>query len=371
MNNAIEGHTVMTMTSHSKKAYKAAGVDLDKADDVVRIAKRAASIATRSDISVGMIGGFSGGFKIPKGYESPVILAATDGVGTKLELAQQLDRPDGLGIDLVAMSVNDILTQGGEPLAFLDYFATDSIDTPTFERILMSIAKACKESNCALVGGETAEMPGFYSPKQYDLAGFAVGVVDEKNLLPRPQDMRAGDIMLGVASSGPHANGYSLIRKILKDNGVTQDVLLDSKTSLYDALMEPTRLYVHPILDVLKTEGDAIKGTIHVTGGGFQDNIPRVLPDHLTALVELEAWPLPEVFTWLAVHGKLDALSLLNTFNCGIGFILVVNHADASRVACALSDRLGGEVVYAIGSLNQKTSPDEEAVCFTGLESFI
>jgi phosphoribosylformylglycinamidine cyclo-ligase len=361
----------MSLSTDSKAAYKAAGVDLDKANDVVEIAKRAASIAKRPDIAVGMIGGFSGGFKIPKGYDSPVILAATDGVGTKLELAQQLNKPDGLGIDLVAMSVNDILTQGGEPLAFLDYFATDAIDAPTFERILTSIARGCKESNCALVGGETAEMPGFYAPKQYDLAGFAVGVVDEAKILPRTDAMQAGDVLLGVASSGPHANGYSLIRKILKDNAVIEDVSLDINASLFDALMAPTRLYVQPVLELLKTHNPSIKGMVHVTGGGFQDNLPRVLPEHLNVNVDLNGWRLPKVFAWLANQGQLDGLSVLNTFNCGVGFVLVVEASKAESVRRALRDILGGEEVYTIGRLQEKSASDDSRVYFDGLETFL
>lgn len=354
----------------SDEAYRQAGVDLERAKDVVEIAKTATQKSQRPDITLGGIGGFSGAFRIPKGYESPILLAATDGVGTKLELAQQLGKHDGIGIDLVAMSVNDLLTQGGEPLVFLDYFATDKIQADVLATILDSIARGCAESNCALVGGETAEMPGFYAKNQYDLAGFAVGVVEEAKLLPRPQTMQAGDVLLGIASSGAHANGYSLIRKILKDAQLSIDVTLEnSEASLYEALLEPTRLYVKPILDLLKSQSSAIKGMVHVTGGGFQDNIPRILPSHLKAVVDVSTWSLPPMFAWLAKHGNLDALSILHTFNAGIGFVLCVSAEEADAVQACLSDILAGETVYRLGTLDEKGSA-EEAISFLKLDSF-
>jgi phosphoribosylformylglycinamidine cyclo-ligase len=354
----------------SDEAYRQAGVDLERAKDVVEIAKTATQKSQRPDITLGGIGGFSGAFRIPKGYESPILLAATDGVGTKLELAQQLGKHDGIGIDLVAMSVNDLLTQGGEPLVFLDYFATDKIQADVLATILDSIARGCAESNCALVGGETAEMPGFYAKNQYDMAGFAVGVVEEAKLLPRPQHMQAGDVLLGIASSGAHANGYSLIRKILKDAKLSIDVPLEnSEASLYEALLAPTRLYVKPILDLLKSESSAIKGMVHVTGGGFQDNIPRILPSHLKAVVDVSTWSLPPMFAWLAKHGNLDALSILHTFNAGIGFVLCVSAEEADAVQACLSDILAGETVYRLGTLDEKGSA-EEAISFLKLESF-
>ena len=357
-------------TPSSDEAYRQAGVDLERAKDVVEIAKTATQKSQRPDITLGGIGGFSGAFRIPKGYESPVLLAATDGVGTKLELAQQLDKHDGIGIDLVAMSVNDLLTQGGEPLVFLDYLATDRIEANRLATILESIATGCAESNCALVGGETAEMPGFYAKNQYDLAGFAVGVVEEAKLLPRSEAMHAGDVLLGVASSGPHANGYSLIRKILKDARITADVPLPhSEVSLYSALLKPTRLYVKPILALLKTHSAAIKGMVHVTGGGFQDNLPRILPAHLKAVVDLSSWSLPPVFRWLAQTGGLDALSILHTFNAGVGFVLCVSAEEADGVAERLSAILEGESVIRLGHLDEKP-PQETAISFLHLDSF-
>ena len=354
----------------SDEAYRQAGVDLERAKEVVEIAKTATQKSQRPDITLGGIGGFSGAFRIPKGYEAPILLAATDGVGTKLELAQQLGKHDGIGIDLVAMSVNDLLTQGGEPLVFLDYFATDKIQADVLATILDSIARGCAESNCALVGGETAEMPGFYGKNQYDLAGFAVGVVEEAKLLPRPQTMQAGDVLLGIASSGAHANGYSLIRKILKDASITADVpLAGSDLSLYDALLAPTRLYVKPILDLLKTHSSGIKGMVHVTGGGFQDNIPRILPEHLKAVVNLSSWTLPPVFAWLAKHGNLDTLTILHTFNAGIGFVLCVSAEEAASVKSRLSDLLDGETIYTLGQLAERPV-DDEPISFLGLAPF-
>ncbi|XVJ51379.1 MAG: phosphoribosylformylglycinamidine cyclo-ligase [Vampirovibrio sp.] len=345
----------------SDEAYREAGVDLDRAKAVVDIAKDATTTQARAELLLGGIGGFSGAFRLPKGYESPVLLAATDGVGTKLELAQQLGRHDGIGIDLVAMSVNDLLTQGGEPLVFLDYFATERIEPEVFATILKSIAGACQASNCALVGGETAEMPGFYAKHQYDLAGFAVGVVEEAHLLPKSDRMVVGDVLLGVASSGPHANGYSLIRHILKQAKIDADLPLPyTQDSLYDALLMPTRLYVKPILALLQEHRSAIKGMVHMTGGGFQDNLPRILPPHLKAVVNVDAWPLPPVFQWLAEAGNLEMLSLLHTFNAGIGFVLCVSAQEAPTVKACLSDLLDGEVIYDMGHLAVR-APDTPA----------
>jgi phosphoribosylformylglycinamidine cyclo-ligase len=352
---------MMTQKVSSDEAYRQAGVDLENAKAVVGFAQKASQLGGRTDITVGGIGGFSGGFRIPKGYESPILLAATDGVGTKLDLAQQLGKHEGIGIDLVAMSVNDLLTQGGEPLVFLDYFATDKIQADVLDAILSSIGEGCRESNCALIGGETAEMPGFYAKGQYDLAGFAVGVVEEAHLLPKPEAMQAGDVLLGIASSGAHANGYSLIRKILKDNAITQDrPLPHGEETLYDALLKPTRLYVRPILELLKTHRNAIKGMVHVTGGGFQDNIPRILPPHLKAVIDLDSWERPPVFEWLAQAGHLDDLSLLHTFNAGIGFVLCVEATQAEAVQKALGDILNNEPIYQIGTLATKKGMAEE-----------
>ncbi len=348
---------MMTQNTSSDEAYRQAGVDLEQAKAVVGLAKKASQTSQRPEITLGGIGGFSGGFRIPKGYESPILLAATDGVGTKLDLAQQLGCHHGIGIDLVAMSVNDLLTQGGEPLVFLDYFATDQIQADVLDQVLSSIGEGCRESNCALIGGETAEMPGFYAKGQYDLAGFAVGVVEEAHLLPKQEAMQAGDVLLGIASSGPHANGYSLIRKILKDNAITQDMPLpNSSETLYEALLKPTRLYVRPILALLKTHRNAIKGMVHVTGGGFQDNIPRVLPPYLKAVIHTASWERPPVFEWLAQAGHLDTLSLLHTFNAGIGFVLCVDASQAESVQKALSELLLGEAIYRIGVLETRSS---------------
>lgn len=319
--------------SSSHQAYKEAGVDLARAGEVVDIAKAAAACAHRPDISLGGIGGFSGAFRLPVGYKSPVLLAACDGVGTKLELAQQLGQLQGLGQDLVAMSVNDLLVQGAEPLVFLDYVATGRIEPDELTILLGSIGKACAESGCTLLGGETAEMPGFYPTGRFDLAGFAVGVAEEQALYPKQSALTAGDKLIGLASSGFHSNGYSLVRKLIVQHKPDLTKPLEANGQpLSQLLLEPTRLYVKPVLALLKAFPQAVRAMVHITGGGFQDNLPRVLPSYLQAQVNVSAWSWSPVALWLKQLGNLSDETMLNTFNCGIGFVLIVDSACESDV---------------------------------------
>jgi phosphoribosylformylglycinamidine cyclo-ligase len=321
-------------TLSSDEAYRQAGVDLKNAEAVVDIARNAAH-GTQAPWVLGGIGGFSGAFEIPEGYRQPVMLCACDGVGTKLKLAFAADRHDTVGIDLVAMSVNDILVNGGQPLAFLDYLATDKIQPPQLESILKGIAEGCSQAGCALLGGETAEMPGFYTKNEYDLAGFCVGVAEKAKLYPRKEAIQAEDVLIGLASNGLHSNGYSLVRKILfADHNLTlNDTVpeLDGQT-LADVLLTPTRIYVQPVLKLLNTFPDAVRAMVHITGGGFYDNIPRVLKHGLSATLDSSCWDLPTFFRTLLTLGRLSNEALWHTFNCGIGFILVVNPAAADEV---------------------------------------
>ncbi|MEB3286761.1 MAG: phosphoribosylformylglycinamidine cyclo-ligase [Vampirovibrionales bacterium] len=317
----------------SDEAYRQAGVDLKRADAVVDIAKAAAK-NTGQPFVLGGIGGFSGAFEIPDGYQSPVLLTACDGVGTKLKLAFLANRHDSVGIDLVAMSVNDILVNGGRPLAFLDYVATAKIEPNALAQILGGIGEGCAQSGCALLGGETAEMPGFYAASEYDLAGFCVGVAEKKNLYPKRDQIAPGQVLIGLSSSGLHSNGYSLVRKIL-----LEDHALDlSQTpeglneSLGDALLRPTTIYVEPVLALLEQMPEAVLAMVHVTGGGFYDNIPRVLPDGVMAKINRHAWQAPKIFGLLQRLGKLSDETMAHTFNCGIGFILLVKAEEAPSV---------------------------------------
>lgn len=341
--------------THSSEAYRQAGVDLDRADAVVGIAKHAAqqSIGDARIRLLNAIGGFSGAFELPPGFKQPVILTACDGVGTKLKLANQLNQHDTVGIDLVAMSVNDILVNGGEPLAFLDYVATAQINPTILEAVLAGISEGCRQAGCALVGGETAEMPGFYANGEYDLAGFCVGVAEKTELYPRLDRVADGDILIGIASSGLHSNGYSLVRKIVADHNLKlTDTPAGLREPLGQALLTPTQIYVKPVLKLLKQLPDAINAMVHVTGGGFYDNIPRVLPKTLSANIDKKSWPKPAIFDYLQSLSGLSDETMAHTFNWGIGYILVVqpNHKDA--VLAAL------ENAFEIGQLKKSDKPE-------------
>lgn len=348
-----------THSSDSKQAYRSAGVDLDRADTVVEIAKRLAkeTLVGSAIKTLGGIGSFSGAFELPAGYQQPVMLSACDGVGTKLKIAIETGLHHTVGIDLVAMSVNDILANGGKPLIFLDYVATSEIDPQVFEQILTGIKDGCKDAGCALLGGETAEMPGFYPKGDYDLAGFCLGIVEKSRMLPKMDRMQAGDVLIGLSSSGFHSNGYSLVRKVVSDQALAYEVILpELGTSLAEALLEPTKIYVQPVLNALEKFPDAIHGLAHITGGGLIDNLPRVLPQHLNAAIDSNSWPRPAVYNWLQTAAELDDvplddLTMAHTFNWGIGFVLVVKADTAHAVLEHLRSLLGEDAVHRIGVL--------------------
>lgn len=337
----------------SPLTYRDAGVDIDAGNELVERIKPLVKRSFRPEV-MGGLGGFGALFDLSNKYREPVLVSGTDGVGTKLKLAQQLGRHDTIGIDLVAMCVNDVLVQGAEPLFFLDYFATGKLDIDTAAAVVGGIANGCTEAGCALIGGETAEMPDMYPPGEYDLAGFTVGAVEKSELLDGAR-VQQGDVLIGIASSGPHSNGYSLIRRIFERAGRPDDVVLDGGVNLVDALMAPTALYVKPILSLLKQHGEAIHGMAHITGGGLTENIIRVVPDGLGLDIQASAWPLPPVFQWLQREGAVVDSEMWRTFNCGIGFVLVVPPAQVARVGDAL-DALGlahwsiGEVTTATGA---------------------
>lgn len=346
----------------SDEAYRQAGVDLLQADAVVRIARRLAATTT-SRASVGELGGFSGAFELPPGYERPVLLSACDGVGTKLKLAVDAGIHHTVGIDLVAMSVNDILVCGGEPLTFLDYVATSRIQPNVFEAILSGIAQGCQQAGCALIGGETAEMPGMYAGDDYDLAGFCIGVVEKDAMLPQPGGVQAGQTLIGLASSGLHSNGFSLVRKILAENAVALDRLYDGfDAPIGEVLLTPTRIYVQPVLALLRRFPDAVRAMVHVTGGGFLDNIPRVLPPGVSARLDEATWTPPPVFPWLARLGGLDAPTMRHTFNNGVGYILVTQADTALALLAFLREGWPELQANVIGQLYE--SPDTCEVTF-------
>jgi len=332
--------------------YRDAGVDIDAGNAVVERIKPLVKRSFRPEV-MGGLGGFGALFDLSGKYREPVLVSGTDGVGTKLRLAQQLGRHDTIGIDLVGMCVNDVLVQGAEPLFFLDYFATGKLDVDTTVAVVGGIARGCEMAGCALIGGETAEMPDMYPPGEYDLAGFTVGAVEKSELLDGGR-MRAGDVLVGIASSGPHSNGYSLVRRIYDRAGRPADVDVGG-VKLVDALMAPTVLYVKPVLELLRGHhGAAIHAMAHITGGGLTENIIRVVPDGLGLDIEASAIELPPVFDWLRREGAVPREEMWRTFNCGIGFVLVVAPAAVAAIGAEL-DRLGlghraiGEVVAATG----------------------
>jgi phosphoribosylformylglycinamidine cyclo-ligase len=325
--------------------YRAAGVDIDAGDALVERIKPFARRTMRPEVLAG-IGGFGALFEVGQRFREPVLVAGTDGVGTKLKLAFAHDGHDAIGIDLVAMSVNDILVQGAEPLFFLDYFACGRLDVDVAARVVAGIAKGCEQANCALIGGETAEMPGMYAEGEYDLAGFAVGVV-EKSRIVDGRAIVAGDAVLGLASSGPHSNGFSLIRRILASPGADTDAALADGARAIDALMAPTRIYVKPLLALCAEL--PVKGMAHITGGGLVGNVPRVLPDGVQARLEARAWMRPPVFDWLQKRGNVGADEMHRVFNNGIGMVVVVAESDATRALARLAEL--GETAWRIGAI--------------------
>ncbi|MFK0272162.1 phosphoribosylformylglycinamidine cyclo-ligase [Ensifer sp. KUDG1] len=338
----------MSQSGKNGLTYSDAGVDIDAGNLMVEKIKPHVR-STRRPGADGEIGGFGGLFDLKAaGFTDPVLVAANDGVGTKLKIAIDANKHDTVGIDLVAMCVNDLVVQGAEPLFFLDYFATGKLDPDQGAAIVAGIAAGCRESGCALIGGETAEMPGMYSGGDYDLAGFAVGAAERGQLLPAG-DISEGDVILGLASSGVHSNGYSLVRKIVTLSGLAWDAPAPfGEGTLADLLMTPTRIYVKPLLKAIRETG-SIKALAHITGGGFPENIPRVLPKHLAAEIDLDAIKAPKVFSWLAQTGGVAANEMLRTFNCGVGMIAVVPADKAAEVASVLTGE--GETVFTLGRM--------------------
>jgi phosphoribosylformylglycinamidine cyclo-ligase len=329
--------------------YRDAGVDIDAGNVLVKAIRPLAAKTARAGL-LGSIGGFGGLFDLKaSAFTDPLLVAATDGVGTKLKLAIETGEHDGIGIDLVGMNVNDIVVQGAEPLFFLDYFACGKLDVDVAKRVIAGVAAGCREAGCALIGGETAEMPGLYTAGDYDLAGFAVGAVERDGLLPR-DDLEAGDIVLALPSSGVHANGFSLVRRLVADAELDweEPAPFSPDRTLGHALLTPTRIYVRQILETIRTTS-AVKALAHITGGGLTENIPRVLPDGLAAEIDLNSFAPPPEFRWLQAQAGVDDEEMLRTFNCGIGMVVIAGSGDADRVAASL--RKSGETPWALGRL--------------------
>jgi phosphoribosylformylglycinamidine cyclo-ligase len=340
-------------TRQEALTYRAAGVDIDAGNAVVERIKPLVAKSFRPEV-MGGLGGFGALFDLSNKYREPVLVSGTDGVGTKLKLAQQLNRHDTIGIDLVGMCVNDVLVQGAEPLFFLDYFATGKLDVDTTVAVVGGIARGCEFAGCALIGGETAEMPDMYPPGEYDLAGFSVGAAEKTRLIDGSA-IRAGDAIVGVAASGPHSNGYSLIRKIVERAGSPFDLDIGGAT-LADALMAPTTIYVKPILALLRAQPGMLHGMAHITGGGLVENIIRVVPDGLGLAIDSSTWKLPPVFDWLQREGQVPREEMWRTFNCGIGFTLILAPGDMETARAALAD--AGLATWIIGEVIESAGDD-------------
>lgn len=329
--------------------YADAGVDIDAGEMLVEHIKPLAKSTARPG-SEPSLGGFGALFDLKAaGFQDPLIVTTTDGVGTKLKIAIETGRHDGVGVDLVAMCVNDLLAQGAEPLLFLDYYATGRLEIDAARRVVAGIAEGCRQAGCALVGGETAEMPGMYTEGDYDLAGFSLGAVERGHALPYLDRQAAGDVIIGLASTGPHSNGYSLVRKVVEKSPLAwgDDAPFAKDRSLAQALMEPTRIYVKPVLPIMKA--GLVKGAAHITGGGLIENPPRCIAEGLQARFDWNAWPMPAVFQWLAETGGISDHEMRRTFNCGVGFILIVSPENAEPVLAALLN--AGEVAFVCGQL--------------------
>ncbi|MBK7899068.1 MAG: phosphoribosylformylglycinamidine cyclo-ligase [Azonexus sp.] len=348
------------MTQQTSLSYRDAGVDIDAGDALVDRIKPLARKTLREGV-LGGIGGFGALFEVPKRYQEPVLVSGTDGVGTKLKLAFQLNRHDTVGQDLVAMSVNDILVQGAESLFFLDYFACGKLDVDTAASVVGGIARGCELAGCALIGGETAEMPGMYPDGEYDLAGFAVGVVEKSKIIDG-STIAPGDVVLGLASSGAHSNGYSLVRKIIERSRPDMDAPFDEVDgrvrSLADVVMAPTRIYVKPVLQLMQKL--PVKGMAHITGGGLLENVPRVLPDGTVAELHKAAWPRPRLFDWMQAEGKVAENEMHRVFNCGIGMVIVLAAADAEAALAELT--AAGEAAWRIGSIRARSGDEAQTV---------
>ncbi|KZY49806.1 MULTISPECIES: phosphoribosylformylglycinamidine cyclo-ligase [unclassified Oleiphilus] len=340
-------------------SYKDAGVDIDAGNELVERIKGVAKKTRRPEVMAGL-GGFGAMFELPKGYKEPVLISGTDGVGTKLRLAMDFNKHDTIGIDLVAMCVNDLIVGGAEPLFFLDYYATGKLNVDVAADVVTGIGAGCDLSGCSLVGGETAEMPGMYEGEDYDLAGFCVGIAEKSEIIDGTK-VKAGDKLIGLASSGPHSNGYSLIRKIIEVSNadLNQEI---GDTDLKSALLEPTKIYVKSLLKLIK-EGE-VHALSHITGGGLLENIPRVIPEGTKAVIETQSWELPEVFKWLQSAGNVNPVEMYRTFNCGVGMIIAVP-AGSEESAIKLLEA-EGESAWVIGEIAD-TSSDEEQVQLNGL----
>ena len=325
-------------------SYKDAGVDIDAGEALVERIKGVAKRTARPEV-LGGLGGFGALCEIPEGYRQPVLVSGTDGVGTKLRLAIDLNKHEKIGIDLVAMCVNDLIVSGAEPLFFLDYYATGKLNVDIAAQVVTGIGEGCEQAGCALVGGETAEMPGMYEGEDYDLAGFCVGVVEQSKIIDGSK-VKAGDVLIGVASSGAHSNGYSLLRKILDVKNVDLTQIVDGRP-LADAAMEPTRIYVKPILELLKSVD--VHAMAHITGGGLPGNLPRVLPNGAQAVINESSWEWPELFKLLQKEGGVEQFEMYRTFNCGVGMVLVVDVADADKTVELLNQL--GEKAWAMGHI--------------------
>jgi len=340
-------------------SYKDAGVDIDAGNQLVDRIKNVAKQTQRPGVLAGL-GGFGALFELPQGYKEPVLISGTDGVGTKLRLAMDLNKHDRIGIDLVAMCVNDLIVAGAEPLFFLDYYATGKLNVDVAEQVVTGIGEGCKLSGCALVGGETAEMPGMYHNDDYDLAGFCVGIAEKSDIIDGSK-VQSGDTLIGLASSGPHSNGYSLIRKIIEVSETDLTTQLSDGQTISEALMQPTRIYVKNLLTLI---GEMpVHALSHITGGGLLENIPRVLPEDSKAVIDTASWDMPPVFKWLQESGNVDSTEMYRTFNCGVGMVVCVpsNNADA---CIELLSKLG-ETAWKIGTIEPKTE-NEDAVELKG-----
>ena len=333
------------MSSHTPLTYRDAGVDIAAGDALVEKIKPLAKRTMRPEV-LGGIGGFGALVEVSKKYKEPVMVAGTDGVGTKLKLAFRLKKHDTIGIDLVAMSVNDILVSGAEPIFFLDYFACSKLDVGVAADVVRGIAEGCEQAGCSLIGGETAEMPGMYDPNEYDLAGFAVGLVEKARIIDGTK-IAVGDAIVGLASSGPHSNGYSLVRKVIAVSSADLYEPFGDGRTLGMGLMEPTRIYVKPVLATMAKV--QVKGIAHITGGGLTENIPRILPQNACAELDASRWPRPKIFDWLQRQGQIEESEMQRTFNCGIGMVLVVSKHEADAAIEALAHE--GVQAYEIGAI--------------------
>jgi len=344
-----------TQAANTPLSYKDAGVDIDAGNALIERIKGVARRTRRPEVMAGL-GGFGALFELPKGYHEPVLVSGTDGVGTKLKLALELNRHDHIGIDLVAMCVNDLIVAGAEPLFFLDYYATGKLDVDIATRVVSGIGEGCELAGASLVGGETAEMPGMYEGEDYDLAGFCVGIVEKSKIIDGSK-VAAGDVLIGLPASGPHSNGYSLIRKIIEVRNADLHQNLGD-TTLGEALMQPTRIYVKALLELFKQVD--VRALSHITGGGLLENIPRVLPADSVAVLDTQSWQKPAVFDWLQTNGNVEDTEMYRTFNCGVGMVIVVAQEDQQKTLDALT--ACQEQPWVIGHIEKNSGADEAVV---------